>query len=382
MAKGNTLYWIFAAGLAGAALSYFFATQDLSVHERFNFCDKWADQTPTHLPNMTTQHETLAQSCTTVQSDSLKEDIDISLLLQLDQSRNILPNDLSKISHWSSLQVFEDDLDEANLSTSTRHHLLAKAQIFFRTDFVAALEELFSAMQSAPNEERIEILQGEINALIEYVKIQYFSENQVVPIDVFTQLMNLANEKQPNSLPVLIALVRHHLLVGEYDLAENYIERVPPDIDNLATIDLLNQRLRNNMEANLSSSSGIPLKKLDNHFIVEVQFNDDATLNLMIDTGASRTVMSPQTMLALRRISNSVTDLDITGFANTANGIARTKLYQTESIRVGDYQLNNPLILVSKLPDNSQFDGLLGMDFLTQFEFRIDHQNKRLYLSH
>lgn len=381
MMKGHTLFWILVGGVAGATISYLFSTQDMAVMNKLQICNEQLMQSQTKPNSKLTKEHTQASSCSELTENLPNEHFDSSILVKLDRSRNILPNDLSKLSHWTSFKVFEDQLIEAGFSSSSSHHLLAKAQVFFRNDFVSALEELFSAMQSAPDEERIEMLQGEINSLLEYVKIQYFSENQVIPIDVFTQLMNLANEKQPNSLPVIIALVRHHLLVGEYSLAENYIGRVPPDIDNLATIDLLNQRLKNNLETNPSSMSGISLKQIDNHFIVEVHFNDDASLSLMLDTGASRTVMSPKTMFALRQLSSGITDLDITGFASTANGITQTKLYQAESISVGHFSMSNPLILVSNLPENDQFDGLLGMDFLTQFEFRIDHQNKRLYLS-
>ena len=87
-------------------------------------------------------------------------------------------------------------------------------------------------------------------------------------------------------------------------------------------------------------------------------------------------------MQALRNVSNGVTDLNVNSFTRTANGVTYSKLYQTESIRVGDYQLDNPLVLVSKIPKDTHYDGLLGMDFLSRFEFRIDHQNKKLYLSH
>lgn len=303
-------------------------------------------------------------------------------ILQLDNSRSILPNDLSRLNHWTSLSSFTKSLNQLILSDNSRSHLLAKAYIFYSYDYILALEALFSAQQSASDEERLEMFQAEVDVLLDFVRRQYFSENHLIPIETFTAVMNLANEKQPNNIEVLVALVRHHMLVGEYGLAENYIERVPPDVDNLTTIDALSRRLNKTIAASQDSDKGIPLMQLGNHFLVEVQFNQEHSLNLMLDTGASRTVLSPRAMQTLMSLSEGVTDLKISGHAETANGYAFTKLYQMEQISVSDFYIDNALVLVMRMSDNQQFDGLLGMDFLSRFEFQIDYQQNRLHLSY
>ncbi len=306
----------------------------------------------------------------------------LQLVLQLDNSRSILPNDLARLNHWTSFSRFTKSLEQLELSDNSRSHLLAKAHVFYSYNYISALEALFTAQQSASEEERLDMLQAEIDVLLDFVRRQYFSENHLIPIETFTAVMNLANEKQPNNVEVLVALVRHHMLVGEYGLAENYIERVPPDVDNLITIDVLSRRLNKTIAASQDTDKGIPLMQFGNHFLVEVQFNQDHSLKLMLDTGASRTVLSPQAIRVLSSVSEGVTDLKISGHAETANGFAFTRLYQMEQFSVNDFYIDNPLVLVMKMSGNDQFDGLLGMDFLSRFEFRIDYQQNRLHLSY
>jgi len=304
------------------------------------------------------------------------------LIARLLANRSILAKDLSIMNHWTSMEDFINTFEQFELSDSERHHLLAKAQVFFANNYLAAIEELYSAQQSALNDETLVQLQGEINALLDFIRRQYFSENEVVSIRLFTRLMNLAHEKQPNYLPVIIALVRHYLLVGDYVLASNFIARIPQNTDNLLTIELLNKRLEKNILLNTFGEQGIALTKKENHYIVPVTFNNKVTLNLLLDTGASRTVVSPSTMRSLLLISDQFTDLKIRGIAQTANGPAMTQLFQANSMKVGEYSFENPIILTSRIRKNQHFDGLLGMDFLSQFKFRIDHQLNRLYLSY
>lgn len=304
------------------------------------------------------------------------------LMIKLINNRSILKKDLSVLSHWVSFSDFISTLNSQIISDSDHHHLLAKAEIYFRGNYLAAIEALYSAQQSVSSDEKSDTIQGEINALLNYVRIQYFSENSVISIEWFTGLMNLAHEKQPNDISVIIALVRHYLLVGEYALASNFINRIPPDIDNLVTIELLNNRLEKNRLSHLDNSKGIALTKRGNHYIVKVEFNQQVSLNLMLDTGASRTVVSNSTMASMQSISDYFVDLDISGRARTANGIAHTRLYTARDMRVDDFVLEHPLILTSNIPKDENMDGLLGMDFLSQFKFRIDHQNNRLYLSY
>jgi clan AA aspartic protease (TIGR02281 family) len=346
-----------------------------------SYSNRWSKK-PSNQNIPTNNWDTQANQCNLDYNTNLEQPETARLIAQLDRSRNILSHDLSRLNHWNSFSSFSKTLDQLVLGNSSREHLLAKAHIFYASDYISALESLFSAQQSANNAERLEMFQAEIDVLLDYVRRQYFSGNSLIAINTFTSVMNLANEKQPNNVEVLVALVRHHMLVGEYGLAENYIARVPPDVDNLVTIDQLNRRLAQTLAASLDSDNGIPLLKLGNHFIVEVKFNQEHTLNLMLDTGASRTVLSTRSMRVLRSMSEGVTDLKISGHAETANGFAFTKLYQTEQISVSDFHIDNALILVMNLSENQQFDGLLGMDFLSRFEFRIDYQENRLHLSY
>lgn len=98
----------------------------------------------------------------------------------------------------------------------------------------------------------------------------------------------------------------------------------------------------------------------------------------MIDTGASTTVISQEAFDALpRRVKREF----IGNFTvNTANGPVDAPVYRFNTLRIGEYQVEDIAIVVLSL-QNLGADGLLGMNFLNQFRFNIDQVNSQLILS-
>ena len=86
-------------------------------------------------------------------------------------------------------------------------------------------------------------------------------------------------------------------------------------------------------------------------------------------------------MQTMMDISNGITDLEMSRFVLTANGRSQVNLYQAKVMDIGGFKLYEPLILSGNLPKDEFVQGLLGMDFLGKFKFRIDHEKNLLYLN-
>jgi clan AA aspartic protease (TIGR02281 family) len=127
-----------------------------------------------------------------------------------------------------------------------------------------------------------------------------------------------------------------------------------------------------------SQVAGIPLTRSGNHFIVDARATGGRSMQLLIDTGASLTIFTPE---VLAQGGIRYRDTGRTAVFNTANGQVRAPVYTLDSLAVGDWQVSQIEIGVLDLGDRSGVDGLLGMNFLSHFRFFIDQNQAELRLS-
>lgn len=154
-----------------------------------------------------------------------------------------------------------------------------------------------------------------------------------------------------------LAIVRHDPTVGE------------KAAQMLAEVELLRRQ---------ALESPVALQRSGNHFIVNALVaNHD--LRLLIDTGASMTVLSSQaaSQLGLGRQERLQTVV-----VNTVSGPAEAQLYRLDAMAVGAFSVAPIEVAVVELLEMSSAQGLLGMNFLQQFEFRIDQQSQQLFLKY
>jgi len=124
--------------------------------------------------------------------------------------------------------------------------------------------------------------------------------------------------------------------------------------------------------------AGIPLHRRGNHFIVDATPAHGRSLRLLIDTGASLTIFTPE---VLAQLGIRYRDTGRTGVFTTANGPIRAPVYSLDSLAVGDWQVNDLEVGVLDLGGSAGVDGLLGMNFLNHFQFFIDQNNALLRLT-
>jgi len=122
----------------------------------------------------------------------------------------------------------------------------------------------------------------------------------------------------------------------------------------------------------------VPLLPRGNHFVVEAILNGSERLKLIIDTGASLTVIKSDRLV-------SALDSDLSRYPqhmfSTANGAIKAPVIKVASLSIGGFEVTNIDVGGLTLANTSGVDGLLGMNFLKHFRFFIDQQNNQLRLA-
>lgn len=117
------------------------------------------------------------------------------------------------------------------------------------------------------------------------------------------------------------------------------------------------------------------------HIMVEATLNKKVKVTLILDTGASFVVLS----------SNIAKQLDLDVQSKETKTLQMiladgrkvdAKMFVLKSIRVQDSEVENVevAVLPEKESDAISKDGLLGMSFLKNFNFKIDQKNDKLVL--
>jgi len=110
--------------------------------------------------------------------------------------------------------------------------------------------------------------------------------------------------------------------------------------------------------------------------VVGVYINDRGPFDFMIDTGSNTTLIDPRlaTELALRPRDT----LKLASLASAVN----VPRYYLQTFRVGPASISNLEALAAPLPQLTALDGrirgILGMNFLLQFSFRLDYEHRSL----
>jgi hypothetical protein len=102
--------------------------------------------------------------------------------------------------------------------------------------------------------------------------------------------------------------------------------------------------------------------------MVSARINDAGSVQLMLDTGASRTVISPNALTALGVSHRDAHRGKIRGVTGEAEVLA----VRVDSIDISGAR-HGPLMVVSHDTGFGRGDGLLGRDFLDQFLLTIDN---------
>lgn len=131
-------------------------------------------------------------------------------------------------------------------------------------------------------------------------------------------------------------------------------------------------------QAARSAGISVPLERVGSLFVVTIQVNESRSARLILDTGASHTILSRAIardlgLFSLRPVS-SIT-------MHTVGGSVQADMVSVDSIRIGGAEVRNSIAAIHDLPDAPpDIEGLLGLSVLRQFEVTLDTARSRLYL--
>jgi len=248
-------------------------------------------------------------------------------------------------------------------------------------DLRAAIEQLYEAKGQAWRPATLEQLTRRIRALVtDYAGSLKQGGDTAGLLELYQDLTQL----EPGYAPYFIGLATAQLALTDNDAARQSLLLVAQDPEVGAQARELLERVRvaatepqpSETSASATEVAGIPLLRSGNHFLVDASLGSQQA-RLLIDTGASLTMLTPET---LKRRGVAAHATGRTGIFNTANGRVSAPIYRLDTLSVGDWQVSNLDVGVLEL-DDPQFDGLLGMNFLGHFQFFIDQNEALLRLS-
>ena len=159
------------------------------------------------------------------------------------------------------------------------------------------------------------------------------------------------------------------------DTTESIPHQAPPDTQISTSLSSLEG---GNEDRPFNEDITIPLTKNGGSFIVPVMLNQERSAQLIVDTGASMTVLSTQVAIDLGILGTTDNEL-LT--VNTAGGSVQVNMNYLSSISVGTAQATNVAVALHDLPDiPDHIEGLLGMSFLKHFLVTLDAEHSRLIL--
>lgn len=128
----------------------------------------------------------------------------------------------------------------------------------------------------------------------------------------------------------------------------------------------------------------IELEKKSYHITVPVTFATELDSNLIIDTGASKTVFDYNTLLP---IAKNIKTVDSAQSSGVNSMIETCYVAKIPGLKIGDLKIENyntvllnleHVINLYKNYTNKGVIGLIGCDFLVKYKAIIDYQNKHL----
>lgn len=302
--------------------------------------------------------------------------------------RIILPHPLPPLPHLQKLPVMEPPNSAKNASflpqssapmpeSKTTHDQEDPSPIFVDEDPRFDVQELYAAFNTSDDaQEKVRIyskIQKRIQAYTEHLKKQDMRQ-ELLAFFLFLQIL------EPNDPQYAIRVGIAYMALGDYQSASL---SVFAHRDNLFWGEEARQIIRaatqqSSTIKNHGHDTVVPLLAQNNGFLVDARLNDETNVRLMLDTGATRTVVNRDFLESsdvLVTLSNEQQKL------LTANGPILASLVIFNNITLHDRRITDLKVAVLDDSPFVGFDGLLGMDFLGNYRFSIEPDKKRLILS-
>ena len=254
--------------------------------------------------------------------------------------------------------------------------LLLMAQIHQNAgDEMEAIEVLFQARSYAYTPKLIEQTDRTIRSAVKHYNAQLSArKDYIAQLNLYQRLTEL----EPEYTLHFIGLAETYLALGNAVDARKALELTQHDSSVSDRVNDIVRRIETQMEPDRYYAAEISLQAFGNQFLVGARLNNTRDAILLLDTGASLSIISTELMAALG-IPNRPTGR--MAWFSTAGGRIKAPIIQLDSLALDGVVVENIEVGVIGEFDGTRFDGLLGMNFLRHFEFFIDQNANTLQLN-
>ena len=168
---------------------------------------------------------------------------------------------------------------------------------------------------------------------------------------------------------------KHFALFWKYATEKQRKEYNIHEYTDLKSINQTLDRLESNTGKADKKDFRIPYKNINKHIVVEVLLNRTQKANMIFDTGASITVISPSIAGKLELPNRGTITLQ-----TIAEKELQAGLYSLDSLVLGPFAKKGLPVATAEIGpiQTTTIDGILGMDFLKSSSFRIDQAEREI----
>ena len=286
--------------------------------------------------------------------------------------------ELAKNKSWSILGEWLQAMELAGLADSDSYKLQA-LRLLASGHYYKGLEVFFVAKDMASSQQEQNKIVKEIKSALNQMINSFHQQTLALSNEETQQLFLYAQQQLNEYIPISLALANVYQQQGALQEALDALAFLPYDEQFTPRVDELQTRLRNTLAEAQLNKEGIPLIRSGSQFLVEVQIAQ-VNLVLLIDTGASYTSLSQNAIARLSQESDALSDELKKVKVNTANGTTVARVFSVSTFSLADRQAEDLSVLEVNMGEHTRSDGLLGMNFLGLYHFKIDQDNALLFL--
>jgi clan AA aspartic protease (TIGR02281 family) len=203
--------------------------------------------------------------------------------------------------------------------------------------------------------------------------------------DVLAMFIEPLLQLAPDNRLYILSLAKAYAELYQEALMENVLASLDfddPDAQKIRQIivaqqrpDTIGESPEQNNEVDLGRA--INLKKYADQYVIQGSLSGNP-VSLLIDTGASVTAISKQ---YFNRLSNRYKVNYLGRFSiGTAAGSIMASMYQFRELTFGHATVENLPVVILPMGEFDHADGLLGMNFLREFDFKIDQRQSVIFI--
>jgi clan AA aspartic protease (TIGR02281 family) len=325
----------------------------------------------------------------TLHSRSLSEDISLS---QSATDRAIT----SRTELLAQAKLWFKEKDLVTLGTFLQSYLkqhpqdmdflLIEAQLKVETtllsDAIAHYYDLLRKPMTVAQQSEIELQIGQLSKNT----IEQLKRND--SWDILAMFVEPLLQLEPNNRLYILSLAMAYAELFQEGLMENMLASLAfddPDAQMIRKIMIAQQATPaketiedlNANETIVKLGRPIPLKQFADQYVVEATLSGNPVA-LLIDTGASVTAISQQ---YFDNLNNRYKAKYLGRFSiGTAGGSMLASIYQFQELTIEHVTVQNLPVVILPIKNIANADGLLGMNFLREFDFKIDQRQAVMFI--